>query len=235
MDRGALALQVREGDAKLVHLPDPPASASVGGHRLDVTLSADGAAQFDWRVDVTGVEAPEWRVRFHAAATRKQRVQQALASILPGSEVTAIETGDLEDIEQNVTMRVRGKMQRFARAEGDALNVPLGRKEHMIRDYAPLTTRKLDVRLPARWTEEDEWIVHLPAGAKVKNAPLPVKGSSSFGSYAVDVETSGALLRVKTTIALAATRIAAAQYPAFRAWCEEVDRALGQRAAVAVR
>ncbi|MCL2449758.1 MAG: DUF3857 domain-containing protein, partial [Polyangiaceae bacterium] len=29
MDRGALALQINEGNAKLIHLPDPPASASV--------------------------------------------------------------------------------------------------------------------------------------------------------------------------------------------------------------
>jgi hypothetical protein len=40
---------------------------------------------------------------------------------------------------------------------------------------------------------------------------------------------------VKTTVALVKTRIGATAYPAFRAWCEEVDRALGQRATVTVR
>jgi transglutaminase-like putative cysteine protease/Flp pilus assembly protein TadD len=235
MDRGAVALQVNEGEAKLVHLPDPPASASVSAHRLDASLAADGGAQLDWRVDVSGVEASEWRVNFHAAATRKRRVEDVIASILPGSEVTAVDTGDLEDIEQKVTMHVRGKVSRFARTEGDVLTVPLGRKEHMIRDYAPLASRKLDVRLLAQRTEEDDWVVRLPSGAKVKSIPTPARGSSPFGSYSVDVESDGNALRVKTRVTLARTRIAASEYPAFRAWCEEVDRGLGQRATVSVR
>jgi tetratricopeptide (TPR) repeat protein len=235
MDRGATALRVNEGGAKLVRLPDPPASASVSAHKLDASVAVDGTAQLDWRVEVSGVEASEWRVRFHAAATRKQRVQQVIASILPGSEVTAIDAGNLEDVEQKVTMRVRGKIPEFARSEGDVLSVPLGRKEHMIRDYAPLAARKLDVRLHAQWTQEDDWLIHLPPGAKVKSVPSPAKGSSPFGTYALEVESSGNGVHVKTMIALLKTRIAAGEYAAFRSWCEEVDRALGQRATVTMR
>jgi hypothetical protein len=37
---------------------------------------------------------------------------------------------------------------------------------------------------------------------------------------------------VKTQVTMTKTRITAAEYPAFRAWCEEVDRALGQRLVV---
>jgi hypothetical protein len=174
-------------------------------------------------------------VRFHAESTRRQRVQQMIAAALPGSEVTSVDAGDLEDVEQGVTLRVKGKVPRFARAEGDALSVPLGRKEHMVRDYAPLATRKLDVRLYAQWTQEDDWTLHLPAGAKVKRAPAPARGTSPFGTYAVDVSQDGGLLHVKTTVTMAKTRVTADEYPAFRAWCEEVDRALGQRATVAVK
>jgi tetratricopeptide (TPR) repeat protein len=243
MDRGALALQVNEGNAKLVHLPDPPPADSVSVHKLDAMLGGDGAAQLDWRTEVTGVEASEWRVRFHADATRRTRVQQMIAGILPGSEVTGVDTGNLEDVEQKVTMRVRGKVPQFARAESDGLVVPLGRKEHMVRDYAPLAPftadgkarRQLDVRIYAQWTQEDDWTVRLPVGAKVKTAPQASRGSSPFGSYDVSIEASANVLHVKTTVTLSKTRIAAAEYPAFRAWCEQVDRALGQRATVAAK
>jgi tetratricopeptide (TPR) repeat protein len=235
MDRGAMALQINEGGAKLVRLPDPPASASVNTHRVDALLSADGSAQLEWRVEVSGVSASDWRVRFHAAATRKQRMQQAIDAILPGSEVTSIDAGNLEDVEQKVTMRVRGQAPQFARVEGDALSVPLGRKEHMVRDYAPLATRKLDVRLHAQWTDEDDWTVRLPSAARVKSVPSPASGSGQFGAYALAVESSGNTMRVKTTVSLVKTRIAASEYAAFRAWCEEVDRVLGQRATVTIR
>jgi uncharacterized protein DUF3858 len=235
MDRGALAMQVNQGAPKIVRLPDPPATASVASHKVDATLAADGAAQVEWREAVTGVEASEWRVRLHAEATRKQRVQQMISSMLPGSEVTAVESGDLEDVEQGVSLRVKGKVPRFARTEGDALSVPIGRREHMVRDFAPLSARKLDVRMYAQWTQEDDWTLRLPAGAKVQRVPAPASGSSPFGTYAVTVAQEGTALHVKTTVALTKTRIAVAEYPAFRAWCEEVDRALGQRATVAVK
>ncbi len=64
-------------------------------------------------------------------------------------------------------------------------------------------------------------------GAKVKNTPTAAKGSGPFGSYEVTVEERPAMLHVKTTVTLAKTRILRSEYPAFRAWCEEVDRALG--------
>jgi tetratricopeptide (TPR) repeat protein len=238
MDRGAIAMQVNQGQAgqvRLVRLPDPPASASVSTHKLEAALAADGGAQVDWKEGVSGVEASEWRVRFHAESTRKQRVQQMLGAMLPGSEVTTVESGDFEDVEQPVSVHIRAKVPQFARLEGDALSVPLGRREHMVRDFAPLSTRRQDVRMYAQWTEEDDWTVRLPAGAKVRNAPSPASGTSPFGAFAVEVTSEAGSLHVKTTVTLTKTRVVAADYPAFRAWCEQVDRALGQRASVALK
>ena len=235
MDRGAMALQIDGGRARLVHLPDPPATESVTSNTVEATLASDGNTQLDWRADVRGVEASQWRVRFHADATRKQRVQQMLAAILPGSEVTAVEAGGLDDIEQPVTMHVRGRAPQFARPEGDVVTMPLGQRAHMVRDFASLTTRALDLRLYTRWTTQDDWTVRLPAGAKTRSAPAVARGSSRFGSYDVAVEADAGSIRVKTTITLATTRVSASEYPAFRAWCEEVDRALGQRATVAFK
>jgi cellulose synthase operon protein C len=232
MDRGAMALRVNADGATLVHLPDPPAAASVTASKLDATLVADGAAQIDWRADISGVDAPEWRVRFHADATRRQRMQQMLAAMLPGAEVTSLDVGSLEDLEKPVSMRVRGRAPQFARTETDGLTVPLGRREHMVRDYAPLVARKLDVRLPSQWTTEDEWTIHLPPGAKVRSVPTSSKAATRFGWYTLDVESDPGLVRVKTVIALTRTRIAPSEYPTFRAFCEQVDRALGQRATV---
>jgi hypothetical protein len=235
MDRGALALQINEGNAKLVHLPDPPPSESVSTHTVDATLAADGSAVIDWRADVTGFEAAEWRVRFHAQSTRTQRAQQMMAGLLPGSAVTSVDSSDLEDVEQGVKMRVRGRVPQFARTEGDVLTVPLGRREHMVRDYASLAERKLDVRMYAQWTQVDEWTVHLPAGARLKSVPVAASDTGPFGSYTVDVASDAHSVHVKTTVTLGQTRVPSSEYPAFRGWCEKVDRALGQRATVAVK
>ena len=235
MDRGALALQVNEGKPKLVHLPDPPASESVTSRKVDISMSADGTGQVDWRADVSGVSASSWRARYLAATSRKERIQDDLTSELPGLEIGQVEASNLDDIEAKVQLHVRAKAPRLGRREGDRVSLPMGPDAHMIRDYAALAARRLDVRLHAQTTNESEWTVHIPAGAKVVSAPAKAAGSSPFGSYAVEVEVGGGTAHVKTTIAMTKTRIVAAEYPQFRAFCEAVDRALGQRLVVSVK
>jgi hypothetical protein len=80
--------------------------------------------------------------------------------------------------------------------------------------------------------DETLWVVHVPAGQRVTSAPHAADGSSPFGSFKVEVEDGAATVRVKTTLTVSKTRIAAADYPAFRAWCDTVDHALGQRIVV---
>jgi hypothetical protein len=115
------------------------------------------------------------------------------------------------------------------------MTVPLGRREHMVRDYAPLAERKLDVRMLAQWTEVDDWTVRVAAGAKLKSVPVSSSDAGPFGSYSLDVVSDGRTVHAKTTVTLTKTRVTGSEYPAFRAWCEKVDRALGQRATVATK
>lgn len=229
MDRGALAVQVNEGKPKLVHLPDPPASESVLSLRTEATLGDGGSAAIDWTARVTGVHAAGFRQRYHAASAQKTRITEDLSAAIPGFDPDAVDTGDLENIEEPVKLHTRGKAKSFARKDGDRYSVPVGPKDHFVRDYAALGTRKRDLWLPARTTTDDEWIVKLPAGAKVLEAPKAASGQSPYGAYTVTVENNGGSLRVRTHVAFDKTRISAAEYPAFRTYCEEVDRALGQR------
>jgi transglutaminase-like putative cysteine protease len=235
MDRGALALQVDDGTATLVRLPDPPASASVASLDVDASLGSDGSAQLDWRADVVGVEAPEWRVRFHAEATRTQRAQQLMASLFPGSNVTGVHDATLENIEDHARLGIRVRAPHFARMDTGTLVVPVGPKEHMVRDYAPLRTRTSDARLAGQWTRRETWSIRLPPGSRLQAVPSPVRDTGPFGSVVVATRSAGNTLYVTTVVTVARTRVSAAEYPAFRAWCQRVDRTLGLTATVDVR
>jgi tetratricopeptide (TPR) repeat protein len=233
MDRAALALQVNEGHPKLVHLPDPPASESVSTKKVDAAIGADGSATIDWRVAVSGVSASSWRARYHADSTRKQRVQEDLAAEFAGLAVDKLDAGDLEDLEKNVTMHAHGKAAQFAHKDGESLSIPVGPSEHMVREFAPLSSRKQDVRLYTQSTTDNDWTIKLPAGARVMSAPKPVEVASPFGKFVLSVEQSGGAVHVTSSLAITRLRIPVAEYPALRAWCEQVDRALSQRLVVA--
>jgi formylglycine-generating enzyme required for sulfatase activity len=85
------------------------------------------------------------------------------------------------------------------------------------------------VRLSARSTQDTEWVLHLPTGAKVTSAPSPSRVESPFGSVSVEVEQTAGTVRVRTRVVIDRSRVPAAEYAAFRAFCEKGDRALGQR------
>jgi len=235
MDRGSLAIQINEGKPKLVHLPDPPATESTAVRKLEATVNADGTAQIDWRAEVTGVSAPTWRQRYWAEATRKQRVQEDLSGEFAGLELGAVDAANFEDIEGKVWLHAKAKVPQFGRKEGDRLSLPVGPNDHAVRDYASLSQRRLDVKLRAQSTDETDWTLRIPTGAKIVNAPVKAEGSSPFGSFRVDVDMSGATAHVKTTVTMTKTRIKASEYPAFRAFCESMDRALGQRLVLGVK
>jgi transglutaminase-like putative cysteine protease len=229
MDRGAMALQINEGKPKLVHLPDPPASESRTTRKLEAQVGADGSAQIDWQTEVTGVHASAWRARYHAETSRKQRVQEDLAGELPGLSVAGVEAGKLDDVEAPVTLRAKAKVPDLARKEDATFSVPAGPREYLVRELATQSQRKIDLRVGARTTQITEWTLKLPTGAKVSRTPKATQGTSPFGSFDVQVDSTGGTIKVKTTIVIDRARVTAAEYPAFRAFCETADRALGQR------
>ena len=236
-DRGALALIVEEsGKGKLIHLPDPGADATRRTRHVDATIAPDGVAQLDIRIETSGALAAEARQRYHAQATRRERVARDLSGEFAGFEFSpgagALEMNDLEDIEQPVKTHARGRVTSLGRRDGTELSIPIGPTGRLVSSYASLSSRKQDIRMHVRSTLEDELIVHLPPTFKVKTLPEPVQQSSALGRLSVTAEVSGATVTIKTRVAFDKTRITPAEYAAWRAFCEAADRAFAQRLVV---
>ncbi len=228
MDRGALALQINDGAARLVHLPEPSAGESVTQRQLEVTPGPDGSASITWRLNVTGVSASSYRQRYHAEGTRHLRLQEALAGEWPGFEIDHDVASDLEDIERPVHLGAKGQAPAFARREGGVFTANVGARGSLVKRWASLSQRSTDLRLTARETQETDTLVHLPVGARVVEPPRSAEGTSAFGAYHVAAEVTATAVHVVTRIEINRSRISAKEYPAFRAFCESSDRAMNQ-------
>ncbi|WP_437315344.1 DUF3857 domain-containing protein [Sorangium sp. So ce385] len=233
MDRGAIALQINEGKPKLVRLPEPAPEASVVQRTVDIALGADGSAQLGVDIQVAGAFAPEWRTRYMAEGTRRDRAGRDLAvdfgtvELAPGK--AGVEVNDLEDIEQPVKLRARGKAVALARLEGDSLSIPAVPAQRLATEFASLSVRTRDVIIPALTTRRDEWSIRLPAGWRVTRAPLPQEVDTPFGKFSISVEQSAGKVVVRSQISLTKSRIKPSEYMDFRMFCETADRAFGQR------
>jgi len=236
MDRDAFALQINEGKAKLVRLPQAPPEASSMKRQIEVTLAADGAAQLATDTTVSGAFAPEWRMRYLAEGTRNDRLTRDLTGDFGPVELVAgkgaVEASDMNDEEQPVRVRAKVKASAFARKEGDTLSSPAGPVQNLAASLASQSSRSLDLVVGPLSMREETWVIKLPSGMKATRVPLPLSMETPFGSFAVKVEEAAGKVTVKSTLVLKKARIATGEYQAWRAFCEAVARAFGQRVVV---
>lgn len=237
MDAGALALLVNKGDSKLTRVPERDPKKNVLTRSVTATVGESGDGKLEMDFEVRGSEAPDWRRRYHAESTRRARINADLGREFPGFEIqpgnAGIVSNDLENLEVSPKLKVRGTARAFARKEGDTLSMAVTPGTRLTANYASLSQRKEDVRIPSFSTIDDTFVVKLPPGAKVKSTPNTAEGSSPFGSYKVEASVQGGQVTVKSRVEVSATRITPKQYPAFKKFCEDVDRALAGRLVVA--
>jgi transglutaminase-like putative cysteine protease len=236
MDAGALGLQVNEGDSKLVHLPDLDPKQNLVSRTITVNLAANGDAKLDLDYETHGASASDWRRRYHAESTRRDRVANDLGREFPGFEIlpgaAGISTGNLEDVEQPVKIKVHGNARGFARKDAEALSMSATPSLRLTPTYASLSQRKQDLRILGFSTSDDTFVFKLPAGHKVRTAPVGSEATSPFGSYKVEVHQSAGQISVRTRVEIGTPRITPKQYPAWKKFCEDVDRALAARLVV---
>ena len=233
MDRGAMALQIWDGKAQIVRIPFGDPKNDQVRRDIAVQLDSEGAAILDVHALVQGNVAPEWRHRYEAEATRSERVVADLGrefpgfALLPGSN--AVSAQGLDDIEHDVVVDVRGRAPNFARRENELLSLAVTPEVRLTPLYASLSERIHDVRLLSVPARLDAFSIKLPAGYRVFAAPHDVSIDSQFGNFWIRTESNAGKISVKTYVAFAAKRIKPQQYPAFRKFCADVDRALEPR------
>ncbi|HMR08371.1 MAG TPA: DUF3857 domain-containing protein, partial [Polyangiaceae bacterium] len=231
MDYGALGILVNRGDSKLVRLPDGDPAKNVLQRQLSAVIATDGSAKVDMTYTTSGVAAPDYRRRYHAEATRNDRVLGDLARQYPGFSLAkdGVKVNDLSDYEKPVVMSVKGSVPGFARREGDRLSASVTPDVRLTPVYASLSSRSQDVRILGFSSVNETSTVRLPAGYKVLSSPPPKQVESVFGSASVRVETSDGQIKVTGTLSLKVSRVTPKQYAAFRKFCADVDRAFEPR------
>lgn len=237
MDRGAYGLIVKPGgEAKLLRLPEPDADKTLRRRRIELTVPERGPSGIDAQIETTGAIAAEWRQSFHAQGTQRTRVAAELGAQFGGLSLAegtrGLEVNDLEDIEQPVKIRFRGKSSAMSRASGSDLAFSVSPVGSLVARFAPLSSRKLDVKLPFASGYEDEWVIKAPPGHTIKQSPANKNLQSPFGRLEMQTEVGNGKATIKIKLRIDKTRISPAEYAAFRSFCEEVDRALGERVVV---
>jgi hypothetical protein len=137
-----------------------------------------------------------------------------------------------------VTVRSSVNVPRFGQPTSrKSLELPVsGRDPDFVRTYARLSARRQDLVLAYPWQHDEEVTYHLPAGWRILDGGLGGEAArevqSSFGRFHLEVSGDGDVVRVKSFLDVARSRIAPDEYQRFRAFLGEIDAALQSRLVV---
>ena len=223
VDQNALALTVAaDGSSRLRTIPGSRPEQNTIERRVAARIQPDATIKFHGSSVTRGENAPALRRDFEVTERRRESVRRALADFFPTVKVDDVRV-DEATAERQVDMWFDGVLDSYA---GQRV-VPL-RTSWLQRDYlqrlALLSERSQDLVLGVPWTTQEEFWFDLPAGAKVET-PTALDVATPFGKATITYVHRANMLTIRSRVQFTTTRVSAADYPKFRAFCVELERA----------
>jgi transglutaminase-like putative cysteine protease/Tfp pilus assembly protein PilF len=232
-DQGAMALTVSAGgDAELRRVPVTKPSDNYTRRTVVARVQPDGSMQFSGSAYIRGEDAPGLRREYEVAERQRESVRNTLSEIFPSVHVEDV-TVQAEDLEHDVMVNFRGALDTFRGKRALSLSASWMPRSY-VQKLAPLATRTQDLLLPAPWTTEEELHFVLPTGASAGFVPRDKTLQTQFGSATLKYERRGRELVVRTSVQFRKLRIRPDEYPAFRDFCGQVERAFREEIKVAL-
>jgi hypothetical protein len=173
--------------------PAAPPEWSLSSRIATLRLSEDGTLEGDLTTEYGGHVGAALRETFDqlAPAERETSFKEALASRLPGAEVTEVSFGSIADPEKPYTARCHVKVAGYAQRTGSRLFIQPAVFEKGIPPEFPAAQRRHPIAFEYAWKDVDRVQIELPAGYRLESpgAPDPIV-FGSFGRYAMSVAES---------------------------------------------
>ena len=230
-DRGATVLVVNpDGPAHFGTIPEAHPDDNRLEADLTLSLEKDGSASVNGSWHVSGIEAPSYRHSYGVEGGRRSTLEESMGRLFPGARVESVSTSDLSRIEDDVEIRFGMSVPKVAQEDGTGLRFPpFGAAPGYVEAYASLSARRNDLDLGAPRNTRFRFTYTLPPGWRVLDKPEPTRAEGKVGEFEVRYREENGALVAEGHVVVAAGRVAAADYPAFRELMIEVDRAFLRR------
>jgi transglutaminase-like putative cysteine protease len=228
-DQGAMALTVgADGDATMRRVPTALPMQNYTHRTVKARIQQDGNIVFSGSAYTRGEDAPGLRREYELADRQKNTLRANLARVYPSVMVDSVHVEGAHDIERDVNVHFSGSLNTFTGKKELAL-VPSWLPHNYVNSLAPLTSRTQEMQLPSPWTTEEELLFTLPDGATIESLPKDIGYLTPFGTASIHYERHGRELTIVTSVQFRKLRIEPSEYPAFRIFCSNVEKALHQQ------
>jgi tetratricopeptide (TPR) repeat protein len=260
-DAGALACVIRPDGAEVRRIPEEPPGGNSLSDEAKFDISRKGeklSVKMRLRSRAKGWCANFARFRLNGQENARRMLERLYSKQFPSLKVMKVKTSDLEDISVPVRCSFSAVLGEFGVARGrGSLGPDTGRETRWffrplrspfrgsfsgdwalltpdkLSDYATLAEREQDLVLSAPWGYDNKAKYTLEEDLEFSDVPEAVRIEERFGEFRLSYELDGRTLKVAKRIVIAASRVKRADYAAFRAFCNKVDRA--ERREIGVR
>jgi hypothetical protein len=143
--------------------------------------------------------------------------------------VKDVTVSDLARLEDDVTMRFSLALPRLADREGLGLRfLPFGGSHRYAAGLAPLSSRRFDLVVGEPWETRFTYRYALPSGFAAAELPAPTRLDAPFAAFEASYRLEEGAVVAEARIAMKKGRVTAGEYPAFREFLSQVDRALAR-------
>jgi len=233
-DQGAMALTVNlNGRATMRRIPVTSPMDNYTRRVVRAEIQPDGKIIFNGTAQTRGEDAPGLRKEYEVAEHQRDTMRANLAQVYPTVQIASIHVKGANDLKHDVDVNFSGSLDQFAGSKTLAL-VPSWLPHRYVASLAPLASRTEELQLPAPWTTEEELHFVIPAGASFNKVPSDWSANTPFGNASINYKRQGRELVVATSVQFRKLRIAPIEYPAFRRFCQEIEKAFHEEIAVSL-
>lgn len=178
---------------ELVHLPLLPPERNRLERHAKFEIHPDGSLSGSVEEVSWGELASNDRAQLleSSGADREKALEGFLGTFLHGFHLTQATTGNLDKVNEPLSVNYKFTAERYAKTAGDLLVVRprvLGEKADYLADGEP---RNFPVQYDSASLQTDDFEITLPPGYSVEDVPPPTKTESEFASYTSQIQVTG--------------------------------------------
>lgn len=194
-------LLVTPDGGELVTLPLLPPSTNRLLRSAKLSLTPTGTLSGEVQEVRWGAPAVDERAQLMdaSAADRRKVIENFLGTFLPGFVLTGASVGNLDKIDETLTLDYKFVVENYAKQVGNLLVLRpriVGAKASEIPN---LRDRKYPVEFSQSTLQSDTIEITIPPGYVADDLPSPVHAVSDFAEYSSHVEVVGNVLRYSRT------------------------------------
>lgn len=237
MDRGAEIVVIRDDGAERHTIPwNSPEELAIREESV-VEIDSEGTAEIDRKSVLTGDYAVMMRDQFEVVSKRTELIERILGGRYPGLEVKKVETSDLDDLSEPVTLELELTVPRYVELGGAEVELPpvrdLLRSLEGVGNSSSRAERAEDLLIGNPRGGDLRIDITFPEGYRVASVPEPLQLSDDAIRFEYEVTVEGRTISVRRSYRMLHPRVAPEVYESFKDIVDRIERKLEERITLA--